>query len=210
MGARIFETPSPKAGTRRERRVKVDVDLYRGLRGAAIHIVPYVAKMHTTHAPHCTPGLMPALTHNYREGCTSSDFLRPRKWPMGICRWCGLEVDLGKKGRKLRWHIECQRWYYAARGSAGQGTVIYSDGAYHPTVPHTPCVECGTDDTRYRGELDHRIALGFAVRLGVRVHVRALTRPNMVWLCSPCHKEKTKRDRALMADLDRYYKWGCP
>ena len=52
-------------------------------------------------------------------------------------------------------------------------------------------------------EIDHRLAIAIAARLGVKEYCLAVSYTNLVWLCVDCHKTKTKEDRRTLANLDR-------
>ena len=46
-------------------------------------------------------------------------------------------------------------------------------------------------------ELDHRLAINVARALGPQALRRAFTLENLQWLCSSCHRRKTRLDRQL-------------
>ena len=46
-------------------------------------------------------------------------------------------------------------------------------------------------------ELDHRLAINVARAMGPEALRRAFTLKNLLWLCSPCHRRKTRMDRRL-------------
>lgn len=96
----------------------------------------------------------------------------------GRCRWCGLPTETGRKV----WHKECVDAYRAATGQS----VTYLWPYYS-----RPACPCGADGV----ELDHRDALVLAWESrDPRRIVRASSLANLVWLCSECHREKTRRD----------------
>ena len=46
-------------------------------------------------------------------------------------------------------------------------------------------------------ELDHRLAINVARALGAEALRRSFTLENLQWLCSSCHRRKTRVDRRL-------------
>ena len=46
-------------------------------------------------------------------------------------------------------------------------------------------------------EIDHRLAINIARAMGPEALRRAFTLENLLWLCSPCHRRKTRLDRRL-------------
>lgn len=111
---------------------------------------------------------------------------RAPKGQAGTCKWCGQETEPRKA-----WHRDCLYAFLAARGSTvgpGQGSII----------PQAPCAECGGPGQ----EIDHRLALGIAVRLPRRYWVKAWWLGNLQWLCRECHARKSGRDRRIMRLLD--------
>ena len=57
----------------------------------------------------------------------------------------------------------------------------------------TMCEGCGGP----AGELDHRLAINVARAMGPDALRRAFTLENLHWLCSSCHRRKTRLDRRL-------------
>lgn len=119
--------------------------------------------------------------------------------PMNRCLWCGGETERYNK----KWHSTCAKVYLVARG---QVRSVFGD-----LIPDGPCAECGAPiltKRDYRGkkfvhEIDHRLALGVAKRLGDRRSIlRAWWIGNLQRLCRACHLTKTRTDRARMAQLD--------
>jgi len=114
----------------------------------------------------------------------------------GTCKWCGLPADTPRR----MWHNECVVAYKVA---TGQHSIWWS--CCSPNDPKAPgsCAACGG---RGVWEIDHIVALGIAQRryhLGLdRRWWRAWWVENLQWLCSECHRAKTRRDRQVMRDLD--------
>ena len=104
----------------------------------------------------------------------------------GTCRWCERPTGRGN----TVWHPGCVKAYTIATGTqrlAG-GRAI---------VPRRPCA-CGGPAE----ELDHIVALAIAHARGDRRGVmRAYTEGNLRWMCRPCHKEKTREDRRIIANI---------
>ena len=55
------------------------------------------------------------------------------------------------------------------------------------------CEGCGGP----AAELDHRLAINVARAMGPEALRRAFTLENLHWLCSSCHRRKTRLDRRL-------------
>ena len=74
-----------------------------------------------------------------------------------------------------------------------------------PILPRQPDTRCSAPGCiGGADELDHRIPLGLATRIGTPwIIVRAFSRRNLQWLCHMCHAAKTRRDRLAMNALDR-------
>lgn len=104
----------------------------------------------------------------------------------GTCRWCGLPATNTKTGGKRKWHTSCVRYHSLARGRG------------EPYIKKTDC-RCGKPGT----ELDHKVSIGVAARLGERDYVKAFLPENLEWLCRVCHKAKTNNDRKKIRALDR-------
>ena len=105
---------------------------------------------------------------------------RVRSWgerPVaGVCRWCGEHAP----SIQLTWHGYCLDAYRVASGQK-------------PGMQITMCEGCaGPAD-----ELDHRLAINVARALGPQALRRAFTLENLQWLCSSCHRRKTRLDRCL-------------
>ena len=93
-----------------------------------------------------------------------------------VCRWCGEHAS----SIQLTWHGYCLDAYRVASGQK-------------PGMQLTMCEGCaGPAD-----ELDHRLAINVARALGPQALRRAFTLENLQWLCSSCHRRKTRLDRRL-------------
>ena len=171
---------------------------YRGLRGVVLHVLPQVrSKMARLYPRSATPTLMV-----------------PFGGKKGRCLWCHDPA----RSKAHSWHPDCVLYYVSASGKRQT-----MGGKW--VCPPSPCGLCGhvgggvprfhaagqeTNGARrfdwdYVGgmELDHRVAIGVAARTGSREHARAFLPDNLWWLCSDCHRDKTKADKARMAALDR-------
>ena len=100
---------------------------------------------------------------------------RVRSWgerPVnGVCRWCGEHAS----SIQLTWHGYCLDAYRVASGQK-------------PGMQLTMCQGCaGPAD-----ELDHRLAINVARARGPQALRRAFTLENLQWLCSSCHRRKTR------------------
>ena len=95
----------------------------------------------------------------------------------GQCRWCYERTATPK----ARWHAYCLNVYRVASGQSPD------------EIQHTLCEVCGDEST----ELDHRLAIEVARALGPAGMLRAFTLQNLRWLCSSCHRRKTRQDRIL-------------
>lgn len=108
----------------------------------------------------------------------------------GTCKWCERPCDPRRK-----WHSDCAKAYLVARGNL--------TGAFHPLralgLPET-CVKCGSAD---RIEIDHRLAISVARKLGRRELKRAFWVTNLRPLCHACHVRKTTADRRRCKEIDR-------
>lgn len=108
----------------------------------------------------------------------------------GTCRWCGTPTASGR----ISWHETCAIIYQIAKGA----TQTYG----RPVIDtRGPCASCGVEG---RGlDVDHRLALGIAARLGDRRStLRAWWIGNLQAICDDCHRTKTTADRRVMALLD--------
>ena len=107
------------------------------------------------------------------------------KAPGGTCRWCKLPT-----GREhLKWHPNCVHAYRAA--AAQSLRYLWAQGKR----PDCPCGQPGQ-------ELDHKDALILAWTSGdPRRLVRAYSLDNILWLCRPCHREKTTNDLRLLSEM---------
>ena len=103
----------------------------------------------------------------------------------GTCRWCKLPT-----GREhLKWHPNCVHAYRAA--AAQSLRYLWA----HVERPGCPCGQPGQ-------ELDHKDALILAWTSGdPRRLVRAYSLDNILWLCRPCHREKTTNDLRLLSSM---------
>ena len=122
------------------------------------------------------------------------------------CPWCG---EHGLQGRR-RWHSHCVIWSAASKCSltpweAHQGRPIpwkYGSPEYQDYWKgyraFLVCVQCGADSEL---EIEHELAISVASELGRRGVLRAYMPDNLRYLCSPCHKVKTRRDRLILKML---------
>ena len=95
----------------------------------------------------------------------------------GVCRWCHEHTA----AIHLTWHDYCLAAYRVASGQKPLGIQV------------TMCEGCGGP----AGELDHRLAINVARAMGPEALRRAFTLENLHWLCSSCHRRKTRLDRRL-------------
>ena len=95
----------------------------------------------------------------------------------GVCRWCHEHTA----AIHLTWHDYCLAAYRGASGQKPGGIQV------------TMCEGCGGP----AAELDHRLAINVARAMGPEALRRAFTLENLHWLCSPCHRRKTRLDRRL-------------
>ena len=95
----------------------------------------------------------------------------------GVCRWCHEHTA----AIHLTWHDYCLAAYRIASGQKPLGIQV------------TMCEGCGGP----AAELDHRLAINVARAMGPEALRRAFTLENLQWLCSPCHRRKTRLDRRL-------------
>ena len=95
----------------------------------------------------------------------------------GLCRWCGEHTAT----IQLTWHDYCLDAFRVASGRKPSGIQV------------AMCEGCGgpADD------LDHGIAISVARAMGPEALRRAFTLENLHWLCSSCHRRKTRLDRRL-------------
>ena len=136
-------------------------------------------------------GVVSSLTSHYSR----------KHEPNGACLWCGQPT----KNKRTTWHSRCATAYQIAKGqtSAFGSPLIsrYRDGARqkrHVTrEDFIECEICGEPGA----ELDHRLALSIAHRLGRRAELRAYWIDNLRWLCRSCHLVKTAADRRALARL---------
>ncbi len=96
----------------------------------------------------------------------------------GVCRWCHEHTAT----IHLTWHDYCLAAYRVASGQKPLGIQVT-----------TMCEGCGGP----AAELDHRLAINVARAMGPEALRRAFTLENLHWLCSPCHRRKTRLDRRL-------------
>ena len=95
----------------------------------------------------------------------------------GVCRWCHEHTA----AIHLTWHDYCLAAYRVASGQKPLGIQV------------TMCEGCGGP----AAELDHRLAINVARAMGPEALRRAFTLENLQWLCSSCHRRKTRLDRRL-------------
>ena len=95
----------------------------------------------------------------------------------GVCRWCHEHTA----AIHLTWHDYCLAAYRVASGQKPLGIQV------------TMCEGCGGP----AAELDHRLAINVARAMGPEALRRAFTLENLHWLCSSCHRRKTRLDRRL-------------
>ena len=95
----------------------------------------------------------------------------------GVCRWCHEHTA----AIHLTWHDYCLAAYRVASGQKPLGIQV------------TMCEGCGGP----AAELDHRLAINVARAMGPEALRRSFTLENMQWLCSSCHRRKTRLDRRL-------------
>ena len=93
----------------------------------------------------------------------------------GVCRWCHEYTT----AIHLTWHDYCLAAYRVASGQKPPGIQV------------TMCEGCGGP----AAELDHRLAINVARAMGPEALRRAFTLENLHWLCSSCHRRKTRLDR---------------
>ena len=93
----------------------------------------------------------------------------------GVCRWCHEHTA----AIHLTWHDYCLAAYRVASGQKPLGIRV------------TMCEGCGGP----AAELDHMLAINVARALGPEALRRAFTLENLQWLCSSCHRRKTRLDR---------------
>ena len=110
------------------------------------------------------------------------------------CAWCELPIPVDVNKRK--WcHVGCVKAYCVARGltriPSGQFVIRYG-----------PCSQCGKKDKETTNELDHVVSLAVAYwQNDERARLRAYLTDNLQWLCSKCHKEKTRVDNQKASHL---------
>lgn len=95
----------------------------------------------------------------------------------GVCRWCYQKTA----SPRARWHNYCLNFYWVASGQQPE------------EIQHTLCEICGNS----ADELDHRLSIEVARRLGRDALLRAFIPDNLRWLCRECHRHKTRQDRRL-------------
>ena len=95
----------------------------------------------------------------------------------GVCRWCHEHTA----AIHLTWHDYCLAAYRVASGQKPLGIQV------------TMCEGCAGP----AAELDHRLAINVARAMGPEALRRAFTLENLQWLCSSCHRRKTRLDRRL-------------
>ena len=76
--------------------------------------------------------------------------------------------------------------------TASRHTVSHQDRS-HPASRS----RCARDAEVLQTELDHRLAINVARAMGPEALRRAFTLENLHWLCSSCHRRKTRLDRRL-------------
>ena len=117
-------------------------------------------------------------------------------WGKGVngqCRWCGGPVDFPRR----YWHNGCYRAWSMAKGL----TVESNRGVPLLSWRNRTCAECGTgqDGETWSFELDHKLPLSIAWETrDWKTILSAYTLDNLQWLCSDCHKSKTKTDMAIL------------
>ena len=152
------------------------VTIQRELRGYILHVYGPVKKRG-----------QPSLMISGRSPVYGSYGLRKSK-PKGCCAWCRTPLDPGQHPR-ANFHPNCAPWLSIAKG---QRTTASGDWV----VPRAPCSTCGAHGI----ELDHRTPIGLAALQSPRCYARAFLPSNLQWLCSPCHRYKTREDIRLIAD----------
>ena len=95
----------------------------------------------------------------------------------GVCRWCHEHTA----AIHLTWDDYCLAAYRVASGQKPLGIQV------------TMCGGCGGPAE----ELDHRLAINVPRAMGPEALRRAFTLENLHWLCSSCHRRKTRLDRRL-------------
>ena len=181
---------------------------YRGLRGAVKHII----------GRGYSGGRSPVRSLSTYGSATK------KAW--GTCKWCLLPVAR-RNGRLRMWHKSCyDNWFIIGRGSRARmdGSLVmrprpewtgddYQDAIdnckypgyclhWHYKTCDESCAACGQPTPAYQLELDHIMAIRVAERIHESLYVRVFTPDNLWWICKPCHRAKTKFDRAFMRALD--------
>lgn len=137
--------------------------------------------------------------------------------PRGTCRWCGelILTPEGKVYRKARWHKGCNADYWLhfdrPRQLALLSTLTKHCAVCNRLLPQwTKDYEGWSPDGVYwrivrkvQAEVDHIIPLWKTVGMNP-INARKFFGPtNLQLLCSPCHKEKTKREATERAHIKR-------
>ena len=184
---------------------------YRGLRGVVKHIINRTS-------------LYPGGRSPVRSLATYGGATK-KAW--GVCKWCRLPVARTRHGRLRMWHQACyDNWFIIGRGSRARmdGSLVARpryrpDGdAYDKIIDNClypgncnhwrykdcdePCAACGEPTPTHQLELDHIMAIRVAERMHESLYVRVFTPDNLWWICKPCHRAKTRFDRAFMKALD--------
>ena len=143
-----------------------------------------------------------------RRNFMSPAFSWKGKW--GTCKWCAEPTE----PRRL-WHWTCILYYNSASATPLVGTQVGDRWEHLMTRDaYDACHLCGEVSSYYvkinKGilEMDHAVAIGVAIRQGVRQLLRTYLPENLQLLCHQCHASKTKADRYLMQVLDQGYEQG--
>ena len=99
----------------------------------------------------------------------------------GVCRWCTSTPPP-----------------YISHGT----TTALQHTVSHPDRSHSASrSRCARAAEVPAAELDHRLAINVARAMGPEALRRAFTLENLDWLCSSCHRRKTRLDRMLTSFL---------
>ena len=151
---------------------------YRMKRGVMKHLLPKLRRLFDEY---------PDNPYTRNPLGTADQFKKTR----GRCVWC--ETWCNPRGW---WHKECFVAYSAA--------IAQPCFEMNKTVPEF-CL-CGKNLSSTSAELDHVMAIGTAFKLGLRFALQAFFVENLRWICSDCHRVKTRFDRAVMSDIDKLKK----
>lgn len=132
-------------------------------------------------------------SEKYRRGCVED----LGKAVRGTCVWCGQPADTKRK----TWHPHCVAAFQAAKGYTKFVSTLIP---YWVGDEKAKCEMCD----RPGEEIDHRLALSIAHRLGRRAELRAYRIENLRWLCRECHAVKTAADRRVLARMNRKVEQG--